>query len=94
MKPILNDYLIILNNKDTVGTIRKELACGNYCLRNIKEILDVKIKPGAKIGFKIAIDNIKKGEFVYKYGQVIGIAKININRGDVVHIENLASTIK
>lgn len=41
---------------------------------------------------KMAIDNIKKGSFVYKYGQVIGEATNDISEGDYAHAHNIEST--
>jgi len=46
---------------------------------------------GIKYGHKIALTNIKQGEYVFKYGQVIGRAKKDINKGDWVHSHNLES---
>jgi len=42
------------------------------------------------LGHKISIKNIKKGEKIFKYGQVIGEALENINIGDHVHDHNLS----
>ena len=35
---------------------------------------------------------IKKGEYCYKYGEVIGEALEDLAPGDYVHVHNLAST--
>lgn len=40
-------------------------------------------------GHKIATRDIKKGESVIKYGQRIGIAGIDIKKGDYVHVHNM-----
>ena len=40
-------------------------------------------------GHKIAIQEIKKGGEIVKYGHVIGIASIDIKVGDWVHIHNV-----
>lgn len=42
-------------------------------------------------GHKIALKDIKKGEFVIKYGQIIGRATEDIKKGDWVHSHNLKS---
>ena len=44
-----------------------------------------------KYGHKIALKDIKKGEFVYKYGEIIGVASKNIKKGEWVHSHNLKS---
>ncbi|MFD1485563.1 UxaA family hydrolase [Lacticaseibacillus baoqingensis] len=41
---------------------------------------------------KMATANIKKGEYCYKYGQVVGEALEDLHPGDYVHTHNLAST--
>ncbi|NVM04992.1 MAG: hypothetical protein HWN67_21905, partial [Candidatus Helarchaeota archaeon] len=41
---------------------------------------------------KIAIKDLKVGEEVFKYGEVIGIAKKEIKKGDHVHRRNVKST--
>lgn len=41
---------------------------------------------------KMAIKDIKIGEPVYKYGQVIGLATRDINAGDYAHVHNIEST--
>ena len=42
-------------------------------------------------GHKVALCDIKKGEFVYKYGSIIGRAKVDIHKGEHVHSHNLRS---
>lgn len=44
-----------------------------------------------KLGHKIAVQPIRRGERVRKYGQVIGFATEDIEPGDWVHVHNLAS---
>ena len=41
---------------------------------------------------KMAVAHIKKGEYCYKYGEVIGEALEDLAPGDYVHVHNLAST--
>lgn len=40
----------------------------------------------------MAVAEIKKGEYCYKYGEVIGDATEDIHPGDHVHVHNLEST--
>jgi len=44
-----------------------------------------------KLGHKVALKDIAKGEYVYKYGHVIGRAKEDIKKGDWIHSHNLES---
>lgn len=42
-------------------------------------------------GHKIAIEDIKEGEQITKYGEEIGVATMDISKGEYVHIHNLDS---
>jgi altronate hydrolase len=64
--------------------------------RNLEAGLEVKINGSvvalAKrvgLGHKIALRPIKKGEAVYKYGQIIGFASQDIPAGGHVHVHNV-----
>ena len=52
---------------------------------------DVMVKSIANVplGHKIALRDIKKGEKVVEYGEVIGVATKDILKGDHVHTQNL-----
>ncbi len=65
----------------------------NILIINKKDNVGVSLNSTSKIkiGHKIALANIKKGEKVIKYGEVIGIAKSKIKKGDWVHSHNLTS---
>ena len=51
------------------------------------------IKLGSRVGLghKLALRDIKKGEAVYKYGQIIGFASTEIPAGSHVHVHNVAA---
>ena len=40
-------------------------------------------------GHKIAVEDIKKGQPIMKYGESIGRASCDIRKGDYVHVHNL-----
>lgn len=42
-------------------------------------------------GHKIAVRDIRRGEAVMKYGECIGAATADIQKGEYVHIHNLAA---
>jgi altronate hydrolase len=44
-----------------------------------------------RLGHKLALQPIKKGEAVYKYGQIIGFASQDIAPGDHVHVHNVSA---
>jgi altronate dehydratase len=43
------------------------------------------------LGHKFALLNIKKGELIRKYGEIIGVATQDIKEGDWIHIHNIKS---
>ncbi len=42
-------------------------------------------------GHKFALQDIKQGEYIIKYGEIIGRASLDINKGDWVHTHNVKS---
>ena len=48
---------------------------------------------GIPAGHKIAIKDIKKGDKVIKYGEVIGIAKEDVKAGEWVHVHNVKTSL-
>ena len=42
-------------------------------------------------GHKIALQDIAKGQIIVKYGEEIGMASSDIQKGEHVHIHNLES---
>jgi len=50
---------------------------------------NITTKNNIPFGHKISLQNIKKGNFIYRYGQIIGIASDDISSGEHVHSHNL-----
>ena len=78
-----------IDKKDNVATCTVALDKGEVfeidnqeytCLDNIPRF------------HKIAIEDLKIGDIVYKYGEIIGDATQDIKKGNHVHIHNLEST--
>ena len=78
-----SDKIILIDEKDNVVVAKIKIQKGERILENII------IKNTVDIGFKIAINNLKKGEKIIKYGEVIGKATRNINKGELVHTHNV-----
>jgi altronate dehydratase len=75
--------LITLNEKDNVAVAPMSIPT------NKKISSDLISKDVIPFGHKIALSKIEKDSFVYKYGQIIGIASKDINKGEHVHSHNL-----
>lgn len=85
--------LLVHDKKDTVGVVVVEgLKAGTdmTCLVTAdNSSFRLKANMDVPIGHKIALTDIKKGDTVWKYGQDIGKAVVDIKRGEHVHVHNL-----
>jgi altronate dehydratase len=79
---------IVMNETDNCATALESIKKG-------EEVdysgMKFKIKQEVPLGHKFALINIKKGDEVRKYGQIIGIATQNILKGDWIHTHNIIS---
>ena len=78
--------IIKLNEKDNIGIAPMEIP------ENTKINLNIVTKNQIPFGHKISLQDIKKGSFIYKYGQIIGTASNDISSGQHVHSHNLIFT--
>ncbi len=83
-----------VNDKDNVATIFANGITDGSTVEvrdphgNMEEIRVIGDVP---YGHKIAIQPIRKGELIVKYGEEIGLASADIRKGEYVHIHNLES---
>lgn len=65
----------------------------DFLILNTKDNVGVTLvsKGDVPAGHKIAIKDIAKGEYVIKYGEIIGRASADIKKGDWVHSHNVKS---
>ena len=77
--------LIQLHKKDNISVAPMSIPT------NVKINSLITINP-IPFGHKIALNKIQKDEYIYKYGQIIGIASQNILPGEHVHSHNLKFT--
>ena len=76
-------------SKDNCATALTEIP-ENENLK-INDALSIEVNRKIPFGHKFAIKDVKKGEYVIKYGQIIGVATIDIKSGDWVHTKNIVS---
>jgi (2R)-sulfolactate sulfo-lyase subunit alpha len=85
--------LLVHDKKDTVGVVVvEELKAGTDMLCVVtadNSSFRLKSKMDVPIGHKIALQDIKTGDTVWKYGHDIGKAVANIKKGEHVHVHNL-----
>ncbi|MDD7305857.1 MAG: UxaA family hydrolase [Peptoniphilaceae bacterium] len=84
----MNKYLKIEDN-DNVVTCLQALKKGDVIEVDGKEIT---INQDIGRFHKVAIKDLKKGDLVYKYGQIIGDMTEDARAGDFIHTHNVEST--
>ena len=79
---------IIMNPNDNCATVLEDIP--KNARLHVKEI-SILINQNIPLGHKIALTDIRKGDLVKKYGQIIGISTQDIKTGDWIHTHNLKS---
>lgn len=84
---------LIMNPSDNVATAVEEIPPGmEVAIPMGHGVLVVRAVETIPFGFKIALQNIARGEIIRKYGEIIGTAGVPIAKGALVHIHNLEGT--
>jgi len=81
--------ILKVSDNDNVITCLRALAKGEEIVIEGKNYV---VKEHIPQFHKMAIANIKKDSYVYKYGQVIGTATNDIDEGEYAHAHNIEST--
>lgn len=88
-------YAKLIDEKDNVVTVVADCASGDEITVKFKgNETHYKCNHDMPFGHKIAIVDIKKGEKIIKYGEAIGSASQDINKGDWVHTQNVKDDYK
>ncbi len=83
---------IVIKETDNVATALTKLKAGQRVAVAIGEAeRKVALKSDIRFLHKFALEDIKKGQKIIKYGQVIGAATGRIQKGEHVHIHNMCS---
>jgi len=83
---------IVIKETDNVATASRELKTGDLVTVRIGVgEREVAVKSDIRFLHKFALEDIKKGQKVVKYGQAIGEATRDIQKGEHVHVHNLHS---
>jgi altronate hydrolase len=83
---LLSEYAVHLRPQDNIAVARKPIPAGTE-LR--VEGGTVRLPAAIRMGHKFAVREIKEGDAVSKYGQVIGFAGRSIAPGEHVHVHNV-----
>jgi altronate hydrolase len=84
----LSQLAVQLRPQDNTAVAGRNLGVGTQCEVNGSVIT---LKQRINLGHKVAVHPIRKGEAVYKYGQVIGFAREDIPAGSHVHVHNVSA---
>src|SRR5882672_8718738 len=79
------DLTIRLNAADDVVIARVDLPAGTTLVKEA----NVSIATRVPAGHKVAVRDVKTGQPVRRYNQIIGFASRDIRAGDHVHVQNL-----
>ena len=87
-----NAHAIVMKYIDNVSTVVGTVEPGTEVSAEIdgKSVM-VTVSEKIPFGHKFALNPIKNGESIVKYGEVIGLATKNIQTGQHVHVHNLES---
>ncbi len=81
---------LMLSPKDNVATSLRETEAGSEVqVRLGKEVRTVRALERIPFGFKMAVAKIPRGTKVVKYGEPIGVASLDIEVGQLVHVHNI-----
>ncbi len=84
----LSQVAVHLRPEDNIAVAARHLLTGTQ-LEHQGKIIELLGRVG--MGHKVALVPIRKGEAIYKYGQIIGFAKEDIAAGQHVHVHNVAA---
>lgn len=86
-------HLLVHEKKDTVGVVVVEgLTAGTEMLGVVthdNSDFRLQAKMDIPIGHKVALQDIKAGDTIWKYGQDIGKAIADIAQGEHLHVHNV-----
>lgn len=83
---------IVLRTDDNVATAVQEIKAGqDVAVRLNDQIVNVMVKEDIQYGHKFAVKDIRRGETILKYGEVIGRATKDIAAGYHAHVQNIES---
>ena len=84
-----------INPDDNSATALNDIDAGENISLVSKSgpVGEMTAKQSAPFGHKLAVVDIKKGDKILKYGEVIGLATQQISKGDYVHTHNVESAL-
>ena len=81
---------LVINDRDNVAVALQDLTAGQEIVLSDRKVI---LCDDITRGHKFALDNIKAGEPIIKYGYSIGNAKVDIPQGSHIHSHNLKTAL-
>ena len=84
-----------INPDDNTATALNDIDAGETISLVSKSgpVGEMTARQAAPFGHKLAVVDIKKGDKILKYGEVIGLATQQISNGEHVHTHNVISAL-
>jgi len=84
-----------INPDDNTATVLNDIDSGETISLVSKSgpVGEMTAKQAVPFGHKLAVVDIKKGDKVLKYGEIIGLATQQISNGEHVHTHNVISAL-
>ncbi len=84
---------LMMHPSDNVATAVEEIQPGDDVrIPAANAAITLRATETIPFGFKVALQDIRPGEVIRKYGETIGKASVLIGKGALVHIHNLEGT--
>src|SRR6266446_3467795 len=87
---MLSEFVIIVDPKDNVAVVKKEVGAGRDV--ELPDGRSVRVKSAVSVGNRFAIRSIPAGDLVRQYAQPIGTS-LGIDEGDPVSHANMSDDV-
>ena len=83
---------LVIDQKDNVAVALTDLNSGDKCMvvEDSGKQFEISVMEQIPFGHKFALNNMKKNEPVFKYGEEIGKLKEPISKGGWIHSHNMS----
>jgi len=89
---VIEPDAVAVHPNDEVATAMRELTAGNEAVVECgTERFEIRISTTIPRGHKLALEDLRAGAHVHKYGEVIGRLTDDVPAGGHVHVHNLRS---
>ena len=89
----LHQTAFVIDRRDNVATALSPLSVGSVQLTGATAFPSLPVLEDIPVGHKVALQAIRAGEFIVKYGVVIGSATKDIPAGGWVHLHCMKSLV-